>query len=178
MDIHGDQIEVQFRRYGAPQLVLDYLESLDVTVADLSERNIPDHGVAAVKELMAYTTGNQVVLAIAALALGQLPAPVTVDAEASVDPVAPAGDDDEDDDGTTLAADANGRELAEGMRVTVRTHEADGSTIEGGGNTGEIEMIERRGGKNYVSIETDPEPGHTAGNLISVVDTNLEVVDA
>ncbi len=182
MEIHGDQIAVQFKTYGVPPVVEDFFAANDIAIADLSTRTIPAHGTAAVKELMAYTTGLQVVLAIAALALGQIeeraaPEPTGGDAD---------GDGHDDDsgefaEGNREAADvhdANGLVVVEGARVVIITTDKDGGAVEAAGATGEVESIERRGAIDYVTLSTDPEEGHTTGDLITVRADTVEVLTA
>lgn len=178
MDIHGDQIATQFATYGVPGEVADFFDASGIDPAKLTIDKLPPHGVRAVKELMAYTTGTQVVLAIAALALGEMDA---ADHGAGVQRI-PNGketvelvDPDEPTDETPISR--NGIELADGLRVRVCDRSEDGkSGIEGAGLKGEIDRIEARGGNNIVFLYVDPEPGHTDGTLIQVKAQNIEVL--
>lgn len=178
MNINGHQIAAQFETYGAPPEAIGFFA--DNGFSDTSKIDIdamPAHGVRAVKELMAYTTGLDVVLAIACIALGEQPA---AEHGASVQfiPNGVETIDPEDEPTDETPVSRNGVELFDGLRVRVVDVAADGETqVEGAGLTGEIDRIESRGGVNIVFLQVDAEPGHTEGSLIQVRADNVDAIE-
>lgn len=158
--IDATQIEVMFKTYGAPPAVKALLAKFKAEGIEFN--SIPDQGINAVKELQAYTTGQQVIEAIAAMALGIIEIPM---AEPVVDaPTDATVDDtpiDTDEQPTAWTSPDGDTTFNEGDVVVV----TEGDAMD---RVGEIDSFELRGADTYALVTFEPEQGHTTRDSFAV----------